>query len=84
MLTLVATPQSWKTIKLRNEVLERLNELRVDLSRRGTVAIQDQRTRERAALLEHVGPSDVVMLALELLKDHLRPEPKLGRAKKRG
>lgn len=83
MLSPVATP-SWKTIKLRSEVLDRLNELRAFIAQYGLHAIQDQRTRERAALLERAGPSDVVLLALELLRDHLRPEPKLGRAKKRG
>lgn len=84
MLSSVATPVGYSSVKLRKEVVELLTELRLEITRRGTSAIQDQRTRERAALLERMGHSDVAVLALELLKDHLRPEPKLGRAKKRG
>ncbi len=85
MLSPVATPEKFRTVRLRNEVVDLLRDLRVRLGREGIESIRNEVTLKRAASLKRIlGPSDVAMLALELLKDHLRPEPKLGQTKKRG
>lgn len=84
MLSPVATPENFRTVRLRNEVVDLLRDLRVRLGREGIESIRNEVTLKRAASLQRIlGPSDVVMLALELLKDHMRPDPKLGSPKKR-
>lgn len=85
MLSPVATPEKFRTVRLRNEVVDLLRDLRVRIGREGIEAIRNKVTLERAVALKRIlGPSDVVMLALELLRDHLPPEPKLGRSGKKG